>query len=295
MSLFSRIKNAFVRRQEPGREQAEKHLQTLLEGYELPSFPAVVMNVLSSLRDPQVNMAAVAEQLEADPGLHVKVLRLVNSAAFALANDVTNLHRAVTLLGRARLETMVLTHAVTDKISAECPAGFDADSFWLAAARRAFIARSLASLMGVRAEVETFTVGLLQDMAVPVLAARLGSSYQDLLAAWRDDPDLEPLDRLEQQRFELDHPTVGALMAKNWGLPDYLVKGIALHHEAAEQKEPVAAASFIVSPIKMSMEPDQQARLIASAKTALSLPEKAVEERVEAALEQADAFASQLR
>ena len=59
-------------------------------------------------------MTHVAYQLEGDPGLNVKVLKTVNSAAFGLSTRVSNLHHAVTLLGRSRLETIVLPQAVNN-------------------------------------------------------------------------------------------------------------------------------------------------------------------------------------
>ena len=94
------------------KKSSANDLQNILGSYELPSFPATVMNVLTALRDPDFSMTSVAKQLEGDPGLHVKILKTVNSSAFGLSSRVMNLHRAVALLGRSRLETIVLSQAV---------------------------------------------------------------------------------------------------------------------------------------------------------------------------------------
>jgi HD-like signal output (HDOD) protein len=227
------------------REDPRKELRALLSGYELPSFPGLVMEALSLLRDPDSLMADVAKRLEADPGIHVKVLQMVNSAAFALANKVTNVHRAVTLLGRSRLETLILTHAVSKTISKDTIPGFDIKQFWFASARRAFVARGLASRLHPATQMEAFTAGLLQDMAVPVLAKVRAEHYPSILDEWRGDR--VGLDVLERDRLGYDHTAVGMLMAEEWGLPDSLVVAISGHHRDQEGLPPPEPSVRLVS------------------------------------------------
>ena len=80
-----------------------QELRDLLNGYQLPSFSAAVINVLGLLREPEASMNDIAKQLEIDPGMHVKVLTTVNSAAFGLSTKVANIPHAASLLGRSRL------------------------------------------------------------------------------------------------------------------------------------------------------------------------------------------------
>ena len=68
-----------------------QELRDLLSGYQLPSFSSAVINVLGMLRDPESAMNDIAKQLEIDPGMHVKVLTTVNSAAFGLTTKVANI------------------------------------------------------------------------------------------------------------------------------------------------------------------------------------------------------------
>ena len=64
-------------------------LRGLLGNFELGSFSSSVMNVLDLLRDPESTMAEIAAPIEMDPGMHVKVLRLVNSVGFGLVKKVS--------------------------------------------------------------------------------------------------------------------------------------------------------------------------------------------------------------
>lgn len=205
-------------------------LDELLGNFELPSFPAIVMEVLSSLRDPKVSMGGVAERLEGDPGMQVMVLKTVNSAAFGLSREVSNLQRAVAMMGRSRLEAILLTHAVKGTLPTVNSPDFSMNRFWGSAARRACLARAVARRLHPTTQVEAFTSGLLQDMALPVLIDRKREEYKKILKLWTTQENTW-LDLLEKEAFHFDHSVVGGVMAKEWGLPAYLVSAISHHHD----------------------------------------------------------------
>lgn len=216
------------------QKDPKSELQKILGNYELPSFSAVVLQVLTSLRNPDFSMTQVTKQLEGDPGLHVKVLKTVNSAAFGLSTRVSNLHHAVALLGRSRLETIVLSQAVNHVLPSVDMSFFDNKQFWFAAARRASLARILASHLHHTTQVESFTAGLLQDMALPVLVSTNPQKYEKILETWYSEQDSD-LVKLENDSLGYNHTTVGALMSQKWGFPDYLISAIAGHHNSETQ------------------------------------------------------------
>jgi len=269
---------SFLRR---GKRRAADELNTLLEGYDLPSFPQVVVSALGTLRDPNASMLDAARVLQRDPNLQVKLLQTVNSAAFALASKVSNLQRAATLLGRSRLEAIVLTQAVSGSLSRVDVRGFDMEQFWLASSRRAFLARGLASLLHPATKVESFTAGLLQDMAVPLLAQTHAERYPAILTQWEQADDAR-LDMLERVRLGHDHPLVGALMAARWQLPHVLVQSIASHHEDSDD-----AVAF-VSRLKMRHDAGAWTRLAQEAVARFDLTPQQVEQIFSVALQQAD-------
>lgn len=202
-----------------------------LENYELPSFSISVIGLLGKLRDPNCSFTAIAEDLEVDPGLHVRVLKTVNSVAFGLSHKVSSVQHAVSLLGRGRLESLVLSVAVKNNLDDEhMPDWFDMRLFWRAAARRAALARGLAQRLHPETQSESFTAGLLQDMAVPIIARSKTSNYQKLYEPWNLVDDHSNLIELEQNNLNLDHANIGAQMARNWGFPANLVEMISSHH-----------------------------------------------------------------
>ncbi len=206
-------------------------LRKLIGDYQLPSFSAAAVSTLSLLRS-DADMSQIVERLMADPGLIVRILRTVNSAAFGLRNEVTNLEHAANLLGRSRIESLVLTAAVGDSLPS--PGGIDTAGFWQTSARRACLARHLARSLHPSQETEVFTAALLQDMAVPVLAESFPDRYAALYERTIVD-DSSTLQEMEQESFGYDHAQVSAMMAETWDLPEPLITAIADHHRPGQR------------------------------------------------------------
>jgi len=231
-------------------------LAGLLENYQLPSFPVAMMNVLGKLRDPNTEMHTISTALQVDPGMSVKTLQTVNSVAFGLSTKVANLRHAVTLLGRSRLEALVLSVAARETLDSNpAPAWFDRQRFWKVAARRAAIARCIAGALHPATQGEAFTGGLLQDMAVPVMADIHQTDYQSLYETWQKQPELG-LCTLEKERFGHDHTDFGSAMGRRWDFPDNLTDLIASHHGDAnsEPELGIRIAALLHSPDQSSKD-----------------------------------------
>jgi len=115
-------------------------------------------------------MDKVAEQTVADPGLVVRVLKTVNSAAYGLRRSVDSMQHACSLMGRSHLESLVLSLPIREVLPDSPSPGFEAGRFWTTAFRRASLARLLAARFNPSRQAQCFTAGLLLDMAVPLLA-----------------------------------------------------------------------------------------------------------------------------
>lgn len=259
-------------------------LKQLIGDYELPSFSAAAVSTLRLIRE-DADMRVIAERILADPGLSVRVLRTVNSAAFGLRNQVTDLTQAVTLLGRSRVEALVLAAAVGDSLPA-CE-GIDLAGFWRTSARRACLARRIASRVEPASQMEAFTAGLLQDMAVPVLAAAHGERYTAIYRQVEADRAEGPLDDLEQRELGYDHAQVGAMMAESWDLPEGLITAIADHHAEGERAPQAVEA---VARIHHREPPDELDGLRAHCRDQLGLEGDALETMIESASEEASSL-----
>lgn len=208
--------------------------------FEIPSFSSSVIGLLGKLRNPDIDVKEIAADLEHDPGLYLRVLKTVNAASFGLSRKVSNIQLAVNLLGRSRMESLVLTVAVKNNLSEHCHGnGLDMGAFWTTAALRAAVAKSLAEELHPHSQNDIFTVALLQDMAIPLLALQHGERYQTLYNSWVNEDDIN-LPEQEDQLFGSDHMSLGAHMAQTWEFSPTLVNAIGEHHDQQSKELPLA-------------------------------------------------------
>jgi HD-like signal output (HDOD) protein len=272
----------------------KKELQKVLGTYTLPSFSTVVLSTLERIRDPEATPSAIGDMLSADPGLSVRILGSVNSAAYAVRREVKSVEHGVALLGIPAVESLILSVEVVRVAPRQAAPGYDHPRFWRAAARRAAIARALAAVLHPALVSESFTAALLQDMAIPFLATQQGERYGPVLEQWHAGG--ESLAVLEQQEFGWNHAEVATWLGSEWSLPDSLVEAIGGHHGAVSegtQDLECPPAVSLVSHIRETEEELGIDKLLEAAHSEFGMPTNQVEELINGSLESAEELARQ--
>ena len=108
----------------------------------LPMVPDVVMRVLGTMRRDDASLSQIADQLELDPVLSSRVLRLANSSFFAGRRSLSSISDAVGVIGYKSLETLVIACGAQAAF-ADVP-GVNLRQFWLMAVASATSARQVA-------------------------------------------------------------------------------------------------------------------------------------------------------
>lgn len=257
----------------------EASIRKVLGGLELPSFPAVVLKTLDAIRDPDASVASVSAVLRADPGMSVRLLRLANSAGRAGARKVESVDRAVAVSGMAQVESLVLAIGVGSVLPRAAVEGFESRRFWATAARRAMLARALAAELQPSAAAMSFTAGLLQDMAIPLLATAR-ADYRPVLAAWHAGEGR--LAEMERSEFGWDHSEVATWICDSWALPEVLAEAIGGHHKSVEGLVAPAAVELVATLTEAADSGDLD-RMVALASERYGMPADRCVELVEEA------------
>ena len=262
-------------------------LRSLLGKFELPSFNATVMKVLSLLRNPDSSVKEIAGQVQIDPGMHVKTLSTVNAAAFGLASKVSNIQHAVTLLGRSRLESIIISIAVKEALPEIQSPHLDGRRFWETASERACLAGALAGCLHPSTKAESFISALLQDMAIPVIMHADRERYSVVLEQWFAGQE-SMLDKIEKKALGYDHAAIGALMAEEWNLPEHIVKAIGGHHGENGDGNAEAAVK-LVSHLRY-VDADKVCTLREKCMTEYEMDAHRIDEMIQKAFEDAGQF-----
>src|ERR1019366_4362047 len=75
---------------------------------ELPSLSSTYTSLTQAVRNPNTSMTQVSDIIEQDVAMAAKVLQLVNSAFYGLAQNVTSLQSAVSYLGMETIKNLAL-------------------------------------------------------------------------------------------------------------------------------------------------------------------------------------------
>ena len=215
------------------QEIIEKHIQAYIG--RMPSLSTTVSKVLEICNLPNASANDLNRVISLDPVLTAHVLKLINSAYYALPNQVSSLARAIIMLGLNTVKNLALSTAVVGAIGKK--ASFSAlpmDPFWGHSICVGVTAKALAAMRGVAVSQreEYFVAGMLHDLGkIPLnvcFAEQYGQALQ--LAALEQGS----LARAEQLFVGLDHGMVGRLMAEKWRLSGSIVEAMSRHH-APEQ------------------------------------------------------------
>ena len=80
----------------------------IVSGRRISESQVVVMQLLAELSDPQVDIKKLDNLIKRDPGLSLKILRYMNSAALALPRKIESIHQAVVYLGLQRIKAWAM-------------------------------------------------------------------------------------------------------------------------------------------------------------------------------------------
>ena len=218
-------------------KQKDPHARhEILGEYELPRFRKTIFETLNRLRDPKATSDDIAEVMSMDADLTSRVMRMVNSLAYAPKMPIKDLDHAVTMLGKSELERVVMMVGAKMAAPKNVPSYVDMDAFWQRAGLRAVIARGLANLTAPSKAGLCFSAGFLQDFSVPIIAASKGSEYADVYEASAQNE--KPLHEIEQEKFGWDHAELGALVCNEWELPEDIGAAISSQNEPESELRP---------------------------------------------------------
>jgi HD-like signal output (HDOD) protein len=201
-------------------------------------FPAAARKLEELTRAGGAKIEQVVGVLESDPGLSMRLLRLVNSAGYALRVRCTSVRHAAALVGMRRLHQLATTAAVLDLFETGNPA---VKSLLNHAAVVGAFCRYLAVHVDLAPD-ELFTCGFLHDIGKLMLVDAEGAPYLALVEQAGESPDA--LHLLEQEKYGFDHAVLGAHVLKNWRIPNPVPRVVAWHHNVARayQADPSIAA-----------------------------------------------------
>jgi putative nucleotidyltransferase with HDIG domain len=192
----------------------------------LPTLPKVYAQLQRMVGSESVTVKEIAAVVEADAAVAARVLQLVNSAFFALAQRITNIQQAVSYLGFKAIRNVTLSAEVFNQWSGKKNSVMDLEK--LQAHARAVATAAVSLTAKTPLADDALLAGLLHDIGYWILTQE---AQDDLKSA----ADLSrraglTLEEAEKQVIGATHAEVGAYLLGIWGLPYAVIEAVAFHH-----------------------------------------------------------------
>jgi HD-like signal output (HDOD) protein len=225
------ITGAFALRDLLGNERL-KQLTTRIKN--LPILPALQSQMTEELQKDSPSIERIGEIISRDIGMTAKILQLVNSAFFGLAQPISNATEAVLYLGMNTVRSLALSVGVFSQYDQKICKSFSLDVLARHSWMTGVLARQVAHLERKDSKLleQCFLAGLLHDIGQLVLAFGLHEEYSEVIA--KSARENLPVWQVEQELLGASHADVGAYLLALWGLPNPIIEAVALHHQPAQ-------------------------------------------------------------
>ncbi len=231
-------------RHELSAREIEQLLETLsrrLGDSSVPTLPQVAVKVIQLVSSPSSSINDFVAVIQTDQALTGRLLRTANSAYYAQRAPVTQLQRAMLLLGIDRLKALALGFHLSHAALSDA-GDFSIKRLWTRSIFRAWTAFRLAEHFDRTLAGEAFVVGLMLDAGVPMVRSMLGDEYTAHVKP--GDPPGRQF-ACEFKHLPFTHVDVAAALSRLWKLPETLSRPICLHHQAPESMDVKNQASVL--------------------------------------------------
>jgi len=209
----------------------------------LPAMPATASRVLECL-EANAHQEKAASILETDPVLALEVLRLANSASFAPRSRIESISHAITMLGAARLRSLLVTASARQVFVSRNRTIRDMTAaLWTHSIAVAVTARQVAVRAAFQDKEAPYMAGLMHDVGKPIVAIHLLDLERSVSRSMQDHW-IEPT---EWMNIINDvHRPVGIAVAKAWNLSAEVCKAIedCVEFDPVERMSPANAVRF---------------------------------------------------
>ncbi len=223
---------------------------------DLPAFPATALTAMQMTDDPNFRIRELQAVIAKDQALTARILKIVNSAMYCFAREVSTVSHAIAILGLDTVRSIIVAAALqqTFQMGSIPTTDLTGKLFWEHSFGAAIAAKAIAGRINYPNPEEAFSSGLLHDLGKMVMLRNQPQLYHEILnevycgTATFCDAELTTLG--------YTHAQLGSLLAAKWFFPAQLVESILYHHDfaAAPIYRRLAAITSLADSMMVALE-----------------------------------------
>lgn len=211
------------------------HVKKRLElSTDLPSLPAVAVEILDLAQSSTSTMAQVADVVSYDPALASKLLRLANSPLYGQRRKSNNIREAVMLMGLNSTMMLALSFTLFTSLNKQLERGLDYNCFWRRALLSSTVARLIAKETKTASPEDAFLAALLQDIGMAII----DSVFKDFYKQDSPQPRTHQIFiNAECHQLGCDHAVIGGWILQQWNFPERLITAVQRSHKPSNNMQ----------------------------------------------------------
>ena len=198
----------------------------------LPSLGSIESALKELLSADQRYTTQIAEIIRRDPSLTARLLHLVNSVYYGLANPIKNIEEAVFFLGVRQIRQLAMVTPIIEEFqNLTKDRRFPWRQFWRHCIGTALMTRELVDLVKSPDGESDYVSGLIHDVGKIVMSSVFPEHFKAVYYA-QQDPSRDLIE-IEREVLGMDHAELGGLYLRKQRLPDIFIEVAQYHHDPA--------------------------------------------------------------
>ncbi len=213
---------------------------------DLPTLPTTAMELMEMTNQSDASAEDLVKIIRQDPSLAARLMRLANSPAFATGVEVTDLTRAVVVLGFSEIARLAMALTILTAAGGDRPLRrrMQRAKLWWHSQVVGIICDALArDVLDWGGGYYVF--GLIHDIGKVALDSHRPEKFTEVL----NTIERESVGWVEAENKVLmvDHAFVGLSLLAYWELPQQMVQAVGHHHDPweAEEHQDIAGMLFL--------------------------------------------------
>ncbi len=219
----------------PASPQPVIDFDTLVSGISQAfTVPAVSAGIIQLIQDPASSIADLESLIKSDSPLSTSLLRVANSPCFHLNQPVTDIHKAIALLGLGTVRDLALAASVCSLFRSNHPIGeYTRTGLWKHSAAVAIASRMIARRVDHALDEALFTVGILHDIGLLLMDRYAHEHFVKLM----NSQETLPLEVQTRNLMGKTHHELAQKVLTQWKLPETITTTIACQWHPLQAKE----------------------------------------------------------
>jgi diguanylate cyclase (GGDEF)-like protein len=216
----------------------------------LPTLPGVAIKILQAMQGETPSIKEISDIISTDAPLSAKVLQVVNSPFYGLANKISSVSHAMTYLGLNTVKNLALSFSLMLHLRKNNQHALNYVQFWKDSLVGAVSAKLVAEGISRKHGENAFFLGLLQDIGVLILADSFPESYPAVYHKASNGGGA--LHEVENEVIGTNHMVVGEYVTGCWGFPIAFSAQIGAHHVPERLETAVKEVQLLAKVLNLS-------------------------------------------